>query len=56
MKKTGRGVTGNQRDRLDYPSTGFDDFAADDPRYPIVGRVRATMTKVGETAFFDVYE
>lgn len=52
----GTGVFLVQKVRADALATGAVPFAADDPRYPIVGRVRATMTKVGETAFFDVYE
>lgn len=52
----GTGVFLVQKVRADALATGAVPFADDDARYPIVGRVRATMTKVGETAYFDVYE
>lgn len=52
----GTGVFLVQKVRADALATAAVPFANDDPRYPIVGRVRGTLTKTGETTYFDVYE
>jgi hypothetical protein len=52
----GTGVFLVQKVRADALATLALPFAADDPRYPVVGRVRDMLTKTGETTYFDVYE
>jgi len=52
----GTGVFLVQKVRADTLATAAVPLANDDPRYPIVGRVRTMLTKTGETAYFDVYE
>lgn len=52
----GTGLFLVQKARADTLAMGAVPFADDDARYPIVGRIRGTMTKIGETTYFDVYE